>query len=251
MVCAVLSDAGTRSELARSFANLRTGQTLAQKQRKRSQQARRQQQLPSKKQGNRLSIAFLIVSSLVVCALLAAGLVTAISFDLFGLGEDDPATNFDDPNNDLITEQQTMVAANPDDYEALVLLANILGNSARLDEAIPVYEKALGQRPDDAATRLDFARALADGGKDADAEVQFVKVIALEPNNQAAHYYLAELYRLSTPTRANEAIPLYQRAIEIDGQSFLAEQSVNQLKSLGVDVAVASPSSSPQPEATP
>jgi cytochrome c-type biogenesis protein CcmH/NrfG len=223
------------------------------KQRKRSQRARRQQVQLAPERNSRLSIAFVVVSSLVICSLLAAGLVTAASLDLFGLGDDDPdmAENIDDPNNDVIAAQQTAVAENPDDYEALLLLANLLGNSNRLDEAIPVYENALQMRPDDAATRLDFARALADGDKRADAEIQFRKVIELDPNNQAAHYYLAELYRTSTPSRSDEAIPLYIRVVEIDSAAYLAEQAGNQLYSLGVANPLASPSASPQAEATP
>jgi cytochrome c-type biogenesis protein CcmH/NrfG len=222
-----------------------------QSQRKRSQQPRRQKVNSAPPKGNRLSVAFLVVSSLVICSLLAAGLVTAVSLDIFGSDDDDPGTNIEDPNADLVSAQETKVAENPDDYEALVLLANVLGNSNRLDEAIPIYEKALQQRPDDAATRLDFARALYDGGKMADAEVQFRKVIELDPDNQAAVYYLAELYRTSSPIRTDEAIPLYQRAVAIDDQSFIGEQSANHLNALGAPGPLSSPSSSPQAEATP
>jgi cytochrome c-type biogenesis protein CcmH/NrfG len=218
-----------------------------QKQRKRNQQARRRptQQPPGK--ASRLSIAWVVVSSLIVCSLLAAGVFTAAQLDFFGLGEDDPdlAENYEDPNDDVIAAQQTAVAENPDDFNALVLLANLLGNTGRLTEAIPVYEKAVAMRPDDAATRLDFARALSDGDMRADAEVQFLKVIELDPNNQAAYYYLAEMYRTSTPARTEEAIPLYQRAIEIDSGTFLAEQSGNQLASLGQPNPMASPAASP------
>jgi tetratricopeptide (TPR) repeat protein len=128
----------------------------------------------------------------------------------------------------------------------LLLLANLLGNSNRLDEAIPLYEKATQMRPQDASVRLDFARALADGGKTADAEVQFLKALALEPENQAANYYLAELYRSWTPSRATEAIPLYQRAVQIDGGTFIAQQAMNQLTALGVASPPASPAASRQ-----
>jgi cytochrome c-type biogenesis protein CcmH/NrfG len=155
------------------------------------------------------------------------------------------ALNPEDTNADLVEAQQTKVAANPDDYEAQVLLANILGNSNRLDEAIPVYEKALLQRPDDVATRLDFARALSDGGKTADAEVQFQKIIELDPGNQAAIYYLAELYRTSTPPRIDEAVPLYQKANSIDPDSFIGEQSANQLAILGIPIGISSPMATP------
>jgi tetratricopeptide (TPR) repeat protein len=220
---------------------------LVQKTGKRSTQTKRKrgQQPPSK--GSRLSVAFIVISSLVICSMLVAGLVTAASLDLFGNGSnDDDAVNYEDPNNDVIAAQQTAVASNPDDLDALLLLANLLGNSNRLDEAIPLYEKATQMRPDDASVRLDFARALADCGKSADAEVQYLKALAQEPNNQAANYYLAELYRSWTPSRAAEAIPLYQRAVQVDDETFIAQQAMNQLTALGVASPAASPSASPQ-----
>lgn len=225
---------------------------MAQMQRKRTTQTRRSKKNQGPPKRNRLSIAFLVISSLVICSLLAAGLVTAISLDLVGLGnDDDDPENFVDPNADVVASQQTAVAENPDDYDALLLLANLLGNSNRLNEAIPIYEQAIDLRPDDAATRLDFARALSDGGKPADAEVQFKHVISLDPNNQAAFYYLGEMYRTSTPVRTDEAIQHYLRAVEIDGESFLAEQARNQLTTLGVTAPAASPAATPGTELTP
>jgi cytochrome c-type biogenesis protein CcmH/NrfG len=199
----------------------------------------------SPKKSSRLSFAFIVVSSLVVFSMLVAGLVTAASLDLLGgsSNNDDSGgdVNYGESADDVISAQQTVVAGNPDDVEALMLLANLLGNSDRLNEAIPLYEQATQMRPDDASIRLDFARALADGGKPADAEVQFLKALAIEPESQAANYYLAELYRMWTPTRSAEAIPLYQRAVQIDGGTFIAELAQNQLVALGAASPVASP----------
>jgi len=205
----------------------------------------------SKNRQNRLSLAFIVVSSIVVFSMLIAGLVTAASLDLLGgnSGDDDPAAdvNYGESADDVIAAQQTVVAENPDDVNALLLLANLLGNSNRLNEAIPLYEKATRMRPDDASIRLDFARALADGGMQSDAEVQFLKALALQPESQAANYYLAELYRMWTPARISEAIPLYQRAVQVDSQSFIAELAQNQLVALGAASPVASPPGSPVP----
>lgn len=193
----------------------------------------------------RTQIIFFSVSALVVCSLILAGVV-AIATDHLSSNDDPTQAPYVDPNKDLIADQQTKVAEHPDDYYALTLLANLLGNTGRLSEAIPLYEKALQMRPDDKGVRLDFARALADGGHRPDAEIQFKKLIAEDPNNQQAHYYLAEMYRVSAPPRTEEAIAEYQKAIAIDPSTYIAQQATDQLTTLGVTVApVTSPVASP------
>ncbi|MGN6484913.1 MAG: tetratricopeptide repeat protein [Thermomicrobiales bacterium] len=199
---------------------------------------------------SRTQIVFIVVSSLVVCSLILAGVV-AIATDQLTSSDDSTETTYTDPNKDVIAEQQTKVAENPDDYYALTLLANLLGNTGRLTEAIPLYEKALQMRPDDQGVRLDFARALADGGHRPDAEIQFKKLIEQDPANQQAHYYLAEMYRVSVPPRTEEAIAEYQQAVAIDPSTYMAQQATEQLKILGVTASpVASPASG-TPVATP
>lgn len=205
---------------------------------------------------SRAQLVFAVLSSLVICGLIAAALVAVSpSGWLEGLGSDEEGDqeNLQDPNQDVISQQQTVVAGNPDDVEALLLLANVLGNSDRLAEAIPIYERVLELAPGDANARLSFARALSDGGMIADAELQFRKVLELAPDNQQAHYYLAELYRLSTPPRDDEAIMHYQRAAEIDHTTLISERSIEQLATLGIRSPVGSPavSSTPVQEATP
>lgn len=195
----------------------------------------------------------MILSSLVVCAIIL-GTVATFAFDGFSLGgdSDDTDTNWEDPNADLIGEQQTMVAENPDDFASVALLANLLANTNRVSEAIPYFEQALDMRPDDIGTRLDFARSLADGSLPNDAEVQFLEVLKRDPENQQAHYYLAELYRTWNPARTDEAIPHYQRAVEIDPTSYIGQQSLAQLESLGAATPSASPTdATPDAIATP
>lgn len=169
-----------------------------------------------------------------------------------GLIDEDPVdeadqANFDDPNEDVIEGELTAVAQNPDDAEGMLLLANLLGNSGRLNEAIPWYERVLEIRPDDVAARLDFARALADSGFAADAELQFKRAIELDASSQDAHFYLAELYRAQEPPRIDEAVAAYQRAIEIDPSTFIAQQADQTLRQLGVGTPVASPSPNASP----
>lgn len=198
----------------------------------------------------RTQLAFVVVSSLVICGMLGAALVTISPEDLFdgaGPSNEDDSENFEDPSQDVIVEQQTIVASNPDDLEETLLLANLLGNSGRLVEAIPLYERATDLAPNDAGVRLSFARALADGSMGADAELQFTRALELDSDSQEAHYYLAELYRTWTPPRTDEAIVHYRRAADIDPTTLISERANTQLATFGV----ATPTGSPAPATPP
>ena len=197
--------------------------------------------------GNRLQLTYVILSALVVCSLIAVALATVDFSSIFGGNAEDEA-NWEDPNADLIVEQQTAVAQDPDDVESILFLANLLGNTGRINEAVPYYERAVELAPNDVGVRIDFARSLGDAGLLADAEAQFKVALEQDPESQPAHYYLAELYRLSDPPRLEEAIPHYQRAAEIDETAFLAERARGQLTMLTAGTpgtAVASPEATP------
>lgn len=222
-----------------------------------SNSRRPQPQRPAKRRNQgplagatRAQLVFTIVSSLVICAMLGGVFVSLSVTDVFGnlFGEDESdAENYVDPNSDIIAAQETIVAQNPDDLEDILLLANLLGNSNRLADAIPLYERALGLSPDDVEARVSFARTLADGDMQADAELQFQRAIELDPDSQIAHYYLAELYLAWTPARTDEALSLYRRAAEIDPTTLIGERSQTQLDTLGAGT----PSTSPEAISTP
>ncbi len=184
-----------------------------------------------------------------------SGVFISLSFtDVFGdlFASDSDRENVVDPNSDIIAAQATIVSQNPDDLEDILLLANLLGNSNRLGEAIPLYEQALDMSPEDISARVSFARALADGQLVADAELQFEIAVEVDPENQQAHYYLAELYMNWTPVRQGEAVVHYRRAAEIDSTTLIGERSRTQLQTLGADVPPPSPEVQSTPvEATP
>jgi cytochrome c-type biogenesis protein CcmH/NrfG len=199
---------------------------------------------------SRTQIAFVILSALVVCSIVIGGAVATSFEGFFGKSDAQPTdVNYQDPNKDVIAEQQTVVAEHPDDVQAIALLGNLLGNTGQLKEANPLYEKALSMRPDDIGIRLDFARALADGNLRPDAEVQFQEIFKRDPNNQQGHYYLAELYRSWVPERKDEAIAQYRMAVEIDTTTYIAQQSRDQLDTLGVTVPSANPAAGSTPTA--
>lgn len=202
----------------------------------------------------RSQILFLVLSSLVICSLLVTAVVTISLGNFFGSSSDSSPTdvaNYQDPNQDVLSQQETVVAKSPNDIESILLLANMLSNSGKLQEAVPYYQKALDLNPNDASARLDFARALSDSDLNGDAELQFKKVIALDPKNQDAHYYLAELYSRWQPARTSEAIAEYQQAFEIDPTTLIGQKSRDALVALGVATPSASPGASPASKATP
>lgn len=169
-----------------------------------------------------MRIAYIVISGLVVCSMLAVALVTIDFSGLWGDGDDDVIV---DPNADLIADQQTVVAQDPDNVDQVVLLANLLANTGLMPEAMDWYERALDLAPDDNSIRLDFARSLQTNSMPTDAEAQFLQVLDADPNSISGHYYLAELYMDWKPQRRDEAKHHYEQVLEINPDSFLAEQA--------------------------
>ena len=190
---------------------------------------------------NRTPVIYIIVVSVVVFSLIIAALSTVDFSGLLG-GDEEPTPDY---AVDSIALQQTAVAADPDDYEAKALLANMLANSGRMPEAIPIYEGLLTEKPEDVTTRVDFAQALQKNDMPNDAEAQFLKVLETDPDNHTAHYYLARLYMDWQPRRQEEATEHFQRVIEIAPDSFLAEQSQGVLDTMGQATPASSPVGTP------
>ena len=195
-------------------------------------------------------MVFLVLSSLVVCSLLSAVFV-GLSFsdvlpNLFDKSTEVHTVMPGSGNSDVINEQQTVVASDPENVEELLLLANLLSNSERLQDAIPVFEHALEMSPDDVNARVTFARALVGGGLTSDAEFQYKKALEIAPNDQQANYYLAELYMSLEPPDKAKAIEHYQRAYAADTTTLIGERSKTQLEALGASIGSASPLASPE-----
>lgn len=142
-----------------------------------------------------------------------------------------------------VARWQTAVAENPDDVNQIVVLAEVLANSGRINEAIPWFERAIELRPEDAQLRVAFGSALQRNGSYFDAELQLLQAIELDPENIAAAYYLANLYEGMPNPRVDEARRWYERTIEIDSDSVIAEQAQERLDELDGVSATPSPGS--------
>lgn len=185
---------------------------------------------PSPQVGNtsKAPIVYIVVVSVVVFSMMIAGLAAVDWSSLFP-DSVDPTPDY---NTNQVAIQQTVVAQNPEDAAAQMLLASMLANSGRMSEAIPTYEEAIRLEPENAQFRLDFARALQTNDMSADAEAQFLKVLEQDPDNHTAHYYLGRLYLDSQPRRHDEAVAHFQKVIEIAPDSFYAEQATSVLDTI-------------------
>ncbi|MGH2534027.1 MAG: tetratricopeptide repeat protein [Thermomicrobiales bacterium] len=193
---------------------------------------------------DRTQLAFTILAFIIVFSMIAATVSYAlIETNAFDSADDDDVFENSDVQGDLEAQARAAVEARPDDPRALSNLANLLANLGNPEESITWYERALAVTPDDASLRLDFAQTLVSANKPNDAELQFEKAIELDPNNPQSHYYLAELYQMWDPPRSDDAIAAYLRVIEVGPDTYVADQSREQLVAMGV--ATPSPAASP------
>lgn len=177
-------------------------------------------------------VAATALAVLIACSLIATGVGTLV-FDLRDPRPDEVQEASDAREGEFERTLRDTLQENPDDSAALVGLANFRAQLGDLGEAIDLYEQALEAAPNDASIRLDFGRTLADGGRSDDAEVQYQKMLAAEPESIDGHFYLAELYRVWQPPRREDARRHYAAVIEFAPDSFLAEQARNELNRLG------------------
>lgn len=190
---------------------------------------------------------FAVVALLTVVALVIGAVGSAVLLDLF---KDDGGANVidvaSDPEDDPVEQEfRDDLAGRPDDPDAMATLANYLSETGKMDEALPLFERALTIAPDDNGIRLLFAGALSDAGSGRDAELQYSKVIATEPANDVALLGLARLYRDWSPARTDEAIRTYQQVVATGGDSLSVQLATEELAELGVVAPVASPAASP------
>ena len=194
---------------------------------------------------------FNIIALVVVAALVVGAVGVALVDELFLRNNNDEPMTFD-PAGDTDTVAQgyrDQIENDPNDVSAMSALANYLGNTGNIEEAITWYERALAVAPDDNVLRLDFASALASAAKSRDAELQYQKVIEAEPDNATALLYLARLYRGWSPPRLTDAVTYYQLAIERAGDSVIRGLAQEELGFI-TGTPAASPDASPSPQAS-
>ena len=176
-------------------------------------------------------LAGAIFALIVVCSLVASGIGAA----LFDRSPDDapPEKAVESEGEEFERSLRDAIASNPNDTEAMVSLANLLSTLGEQTEAVDWYERALAIHPNDVGIRLAFAASLVQFGKLADAEVQYLNVLAMERENAEAHFYLAELYRQWQPPRHGDAALHFRQVIELAPDSYLGQRAEEEMMRLG------------------
>lgn len=138
------------------------------------------------------------------------------------------------------TEMRERLETNPDDVDAMIILANLLVNTGRGSEAIGLYERAVNLRPDDIDLRVAFGQTLMRSQHWLDAQLQFERAREINPDDPEPVYLLGTLYQSMNPPKEAEAKEMFETVIQIAPDSVYASRAE---EALAVD--------SGSPEATP
>jgi tetratricopeptide (TPR) repeat protein len=113
-----------------------------------------------------------------------------------------------------ITLWDDTVRKSPNNWMPWTNLGNALVAAKRIDEALPMYERALALAPDVDDVQYNAGHLRARQGRYADAERHFLRAVEIKPTYLPAWERLGDLYadELNEPQKALEA---YRRAHEI------------------------------------
>ncbi len=133
---------------------------------------------------------------------------------------------------------------NPNDVDAMIILADLLANSGRGTEAIQWYDKAIELKPDDISLRIAFGTVLMQYSYNLDAELQLQKAHDLNPKDPQPLYLLGQLYENEATPQPDLARQMYQQAENAQPGSVYGNLAKDRIAALD---------STPQasPEATP
>lgn len=96
------------------------------------------------------------------------------------------------PGNTMAQERllKDVLAKDPKNVNAWIQLGNLLMDSARFNEAVDAYAKALEFDPKNADIRVDMGTCLRNSGKPDLAIKEYKKAIEINPNHVYAHLNL-------------------------------------------------------------
>ena len=118
---------------------------------------------------------------------------------------------------EAVATLERVIAANPDDADAQLLLGTALALIPRRSESIQALRRAVELRPDSAVAYNSLGMALARFGDQQEARTAYEKAIALDPEDAGSRVNLAML--LASLGELDTAAAHLTRAIEIQRKS--------------------------------
>jgi len=109
-----------------------------------------------------------------------------------------------------------ILRGDPNNVNALRLLATCSAETGRMREAEHLLRRALSQAPDFIDARLDLGRLLKEQHRLEEAITELEKAIELDPGNYQGHYLLASV--LAPAARTHDSIAAYRKVLELRPQ---------------------------------
>jgi cytochrome c-type biogenesis protein CcmH/NrfG len=141
-------------------------------------------------------------------------------------------------------EMRARLDKNPNDVDAMIILADLLANSGRGTESIQWYDKAVQARPDDVSLHIAFGTVLMQYTYNLDAKLQFQKAHELNPKDPQPLYMLGQLFEHQDTPDLAQARDMYRQAEAADPGSVYAGLAKNRLAALDATPA-ATPNATP------
>lgn len=130
------------------------------------------------------------------------------------------------------SQMRARLQKNPNDVDAMIILADLLANSGRSTEAIQWYSKAVGLKPDDISLRIAFGTVLMQNSYYLDAEIQLKKAHDLNPKDPQPLYLLGQLYENESTPQPEQARAMYQQAASVQPGSIYGNLAKDRIAAL-------------------
>lgn len=135
-----------------------------------------------------------------------------------------------------VAQLMEVIAANPDDVEAMQQLADVYFDAADYSVAASWETKILAVDPANITAHLAYGAAQYNLGNEAEAEVHWRKVIELDPDDvnalAEAHYDLGFMYFSADPPDIEQTITEWRLVLEIAPGSDIAQTVSTHLETL-------------------
>lgn len=130
------------------------------------------------------------------------------------------------------TQMRDRLQKNPNDLDAMIILADLLANTGRGTEAIQWYGKAVSLKSDDESLRVAFGTVLMQYNYELDAQLQLQKAHDLNPNDPQPLYLLGQLFENEATPQIDQARAMYQQAAAAQPGSVYAGLARDRLNAL-------------------